>query len=156
MNAKRLLKLADFLDTLPLAKFDFGVIAQQEGKPMRAALRAGKTRCGTVGCAIGWMPAVFPRGLRWDERRYKSYPDVVLRSDPDCIDFAAAATWFGITRSAAEQLFTPGAGYSGLPENATPKQVARHIRKWVRAQLAAPTSRPEEESGYAIANGVTL
>ncbi len=68
MNAKRLLKLADFLDKLPRAKFDFGVIAMQDGKPMLEALKAGKERCGTVACAIGWMPAVFPRSLRWTER----------------------------------------------------------------------------------------
>lgn len=134
MNAKRLLKLAEFLDTMPREKFDFTIIAAQGGKPMRAALRAGKTRCGTVGCAIGWMPAVFPRHLKWSSD-LKSYPDVCLRSDESATDFSAASKFFDISLGDVQREFTPGPleyGYSGLSDDATPKQVARHIRAFVR------------------------
>lgn len=142
MNAKRLLKLADFLDALPRQKFDFGTIAHQNGKPMREALMAGKESCGTVACAVGWMPVVFPRGLKWDEKYAGSeeFPSVVLRQDPDVDNVLAAAAWFAISPYDADLLFVPGdadGGYSGLKNEATPKQVARHIRKWVREQQKA-------------------
>jgi hypothetical protein len=142
MNAKRLLKLADFLDRMPREKFDFAQIVEQRGLPMRKALQAGKTRCGTVGCAIGWMPAAFPRGLRWAGNS-DVFPDVVLRRDESLTDFDAAVEWFGITRAEADVLFVPGAkrwGYSGLRETASAKDVARHIRQWVRAQQKAARS----------------
>lgn len=134
MMTKRLLKLADFLDTLPRQKFNFDRIAEQSGKPMLAALLTGKTRCGTVACAIGWMPAVFPRHLKWssaDELR----PDVHLRADEAMTDFDAASVFFDIAIEEADFLFTPGSldnGWSGLPGHATPKRVARHIRAFVR------------------------
>lgn len=150
MNAvgkKRLLKLADFLDKLPPEKFDFSEIAVQKGKPMREALKAGRTRCGTVGCAIGWMPAAFPRSLRWDETRgwaTRTFPDVCLINEPTRVDFDAAVTFFGITSADAYWLFQPGgwrglyaSEHNGLHNDATPKQVAKHIRKFVREQEKA-------------------
>ena len=44
----RLWKLIRFLQTLPPEKFNFG-----------STIKKGS--CGTVGCAIGWTPAVFPK-----------------------------------------------------------------------------------------------
>lgn len=133
MNAQRLLKLADFLDTLPRAKFDFGVVTHEGGKPMREALKAGKTRCGTVGCAIGWMPAVWPRAVKW---RYftAGLPCVVLAGESYQTAFYTAAKWFDITYEQAAELFHPA--HSSLSESATPKQVARHIRKFVARERA--------------------
>lgn len=144
MNAKRLLKLAEFLDTLPRQKFKFSTVADERGKSMREALKAGKTRCGTVGCALGWAPVVFPRLLRWVEVR-KWFPDdkamyaVCHRSDtrtqvpasqmwPETR--ATAAAVFGLWEADVQFLFQPED--SGLGEDATPKQVARHIRQFVR------------------------
>jgi hypothetical protein len=146
MNARRLLKLADFLAALPREKFDFSQIVEQKGKPMLQALKAGKTRCGTVGCAIGWMPAVFPRHLKWGEdfRGSGTYLGVYFRnSDPESfsgepIDFQVAEQFFGITEDETQWLFLPDY-YSGerdadngLSDSATPKAVARHIRKFVQ------------------------
>jgi hypothetical protein len=124
---KRLLKLADFLDALPREKFDFGVITRVDGKPMREALKAAHERCGTVGCAIGWMPVVFPQLVMWDDDH-----GVVLKSDPWVLDFECAKEVFNLTDYESGRLFMPLA--SGLGRDATPKQVARHIRKFVRAK----------------------
>jgi len=131
MNATRLLKLADFLDQLPRQKFDFARIAHEGHKSMRDALKAGKHRCGTVACAIGWTPVVFPRLVRWVTLNIGSRDlDVCLRSDDDSIDFDAAAQIFDIEYDDACFLFDPGD--SRLGDGATPKQVAKHIRKFVK------------------------
>lgn len=130
MNAKRLLKLADFLDTLPRQKFDYSVFTRQGGKPMREALKAGKTDCGTAGCAVGWMPVVFPRAVCWlDKPTWKSDLTVALRSDHDITHMEVAEQYFGLDEREALCLFDPF--NNDLSPEATPKQVARHIRKFV-------------------------
>lgn len=56
MNTKRLSKLVGFLKDLPEEKFYFGrVITEHENN------------CGTVCCAIGWTPAIFPELVSWEE-----------------------------------------------------------------------------------------
>lgn len=133
MNTKQLLKLADFLDTLPRQKFDFAVVAHQHGKPMRAALKAGKTACGTVACALGWTPAVWPRALRWHPHK-SIVLEIRFKDGMQLSTFDTAALWFDITREATEYLFDPSVNSLW---RATPKRVARHIRRWVRKQQKA-------------------
>lgn len=126
MRADRLLKLADFLDALPEEKFDFATIAKEGGKPMLEALAAGHLKCGTVGCAIGWMPAIWPDELHWTEA-YKGSLDVT--DGKANFNFTAAAEFFEIRPEQADYLFMPG--YSDLDEFATPADVAAHIRRFV-------------------------
>lgn len=150
---RRLLKLADFLSEMPRAKFNFRTIFEQGSKPPLEALAAGEHKCGTVGCAIGWMPAALPSVAKWDY--YKSYNDekkvanVVLREDERLSDFHAAARAFGITQSEAFWLFSPFGGGGqfgasiahGVDGRATPKQVARHIRKFVERYAEVGATR---------------
>ena len=136
MNAtgkRRLLKLADFLSKLPKQKFDFTLFGDERGKPMLDALAAGKTACGTVGCAIGWAPAVFPRSLRWLRSRNRGntavdvgFCDVRTKRD----SFKTAARFFSLTSEEVRYVFSPFEG--PLPETATPKRVAQHIRRFVK------------------------
>lgn len=137
MNEKRLLKLATFLDALPPAKFDFTRIARETGKPMLEALKAGPTECGTVGCAIGWMPAVFPRLTEWVTNAYGL--GVALKRDKTVLNFEAAEAVFGLDSYEAEYLFNPNT--SPLQDWATPKQVGRHIRAFVK-RGCLPTRGP--------------
>lgn len=127
VHKRRLLKLAAFLDTLPRAKFDFSIIARQDGLPFLKALKAGDKACGTVACAVGWMPAVFPRAFRWDTGG-TVYPKNL--SGVTGLDLYAAGQFFGLPDNDINYLFTPDS--SGLREKATPKQVARHIRRYVQ------------------------
>lgn len=124
VHVKRLEKLADFLDTLPRQKFDFGTFGKEEGKPFMEALAAGKHRCGTVACAIGWTPAVFPRLMEWQD----GFP-AMRESGETC--FSAAEELFGIDRDESRWLFNPGPS-NNLDNDATPKQVAKHIRKFLK------------------------
>lgn len=130
MNKKRLLKLADFLHQLPPQKFDYRFVARVGEKPMLKALRDRKGHCGTTACAVGWMPAAFPRLVRWSDHH-----DVFLKGDKRCTgdgNLHAAAHVFDITYYESRYLFLPGLEISGLDGTATAKQVAHHIRAFVK------------------------
>lgn len=130
-GARRLLKLARFLrERVPKEKFDFTVIMQQGENPPLEALKLGAHKCGTVGCAIGWMPAVWPKQLEWD-----TFQCVVIRDDEQNIgaDFRVAREWFRISDTDADYLFMPNWGHS-VGRDATPKAVADHIRRFVKAR----------------------
>lgn len=136
MNAiqeKRLLKLADFLQELPKEKFDFAHIVREEQNSK------GKT-CGTVCCAVGWLPKIFPRHWKWDVCGLgvgAAYVNSRVSSDI-WLWVSNSAEFFGIPREAARLLFTanmlrPWArGCSRLHKSATAKQVATSIRQFIR------------------------
>lgn len=156
---RRLLKLAEFLHDMPRAKFDFRTIFNQGTKPPLEALAAGAHRCGTVGCAIGWMPAALPSVAKWTYMDVSSYgepkklvvADIVLREDEQCSDFRAAERAFGITYDESCWLFSPfggggtfgGSNSHNVGHRATAKQVARHIRKFVERYAEVGAMRNE-------------
>ena len=135
IHAKRLRKLADFLHTMPKEKFDFGTIGLQHGLPPLDALKAGHTRCGTVACAIGWMPAVFPRVCKWSAPTYfHRWLSVLSKKHKRVRDFALAERFFGLSADEALYLFQPDhefEGQRGLSSAASPERVAQHIRRFV-------------------------
>lgn len=116
INAKRLLRLADYLETVPRDHFDMGTWG-------------GKSSCGFSGCAMGW--AVHGRLFRG----LKSASYLGRRACPSfngATGFEAAAELFDITIDQAEEkLFGPHI-------KGTPKQVAKRIRKFVRDNQAPP------------------
>jgi len=152
MNKKRLLKLADFLDSLSKQKFDFGCVANQYGKPMKEALKAGKHACGTVACAIGWTPAVFPRLVKWvnewtygDDIKNATELTVQVKESGANSYIRVGEELFDLTWYESYNLFTPGVLDAG--ENATPKQVAKQIRKFVKdKEKALEREALEQES----------
>lgn len=72
MNKERLLKLADFLETVPDEHFDIGSwrngqVKDEPGAVTDTALVSHA--CGTTGCAVGWacaMPEFQAQGLGFD------------------------------------------------------------------------------------------
>lgn len=137
----RLLKLATFLTQLPPQKFDFGQIAYENEKPMLQALKARKERCGTVACAIGWSPAVFPRLVKWAKLYNGDHAlCVVERTSTDTLgdSFSTAERLFALTFDESRYLFAPyrqrevDGNAKNLTDSATAKEVARHIRRFVR------------------------
>ena len=112
---RRLLRLAAFLDTLPREKFDF----------RRWISEKDSRGCGTVCCAIGWTPVVFPRLARYDADGLS-----VRGQSPG----TGAMELFEMNIDDVLGVFYPRGRYhrnSGLPQSATPTQVANHIRKFV-------------------------
>ena len=119
MNAKRLLKLADFLETVSRKRF---YLAKWVGTTW-----AGKQdlSCGTTGCAMGWAATMsgFRRlGLRLNK---EGIPEISGHEG-----FNAAEFLFDLDDYNAYKLF--GGDSCPLPRTATPKQVASHIRQFVK------------------------
>ena len=109
---KRLLKLADRLDTVPNRKFDLAC-----------------WECSTAACAMGYacrMPAFNKAGLKF----VNSVPTYKGRTG-----FDAAREFFGLSKGdsvfqdEALALFSPT--YNPLGLKATPKKVAKQIRQLV-------------------------
>ena len=138
MNAthkRRLLKLADFLDTVPPKRFDFRywVGSTWKGKE--------DLSCGTTACALGWattMPIFRRLGLRLMRSATQDGSVVLQRNGEDLIASPelAARYVFGLDRSSFRRLFIPTSIFTvlssdQLPGDATAKQVARHIRTFV-------------------------
>lgn len=132
MNAKRLLKLADFLDALPRQKFNYSHFVNQAGKPMREALKAGKHACGTTACAVGWMPAAFPRLVAWRYMGDEAF-GVTLKGleELGLSNFETASRFFDLPYHTISMLFDPGNAENPLGHDATPKQVAKYVRECV-------------------------
>lgn len=121
--AKRLLKLADFLETLPTQCFNYSTYGERAG-------------CGTAGCAIGWacaMPSFKKFGVEiYDPTPARDFSHLHAKVDGAYSSFfGAAVRLFNVTRDQYDKLFIPGftgGDYSGLPGNASPDAVAAHIR----------------------------
>ena len=147
VGCARLHKLANFLDKLPNSHFRFDAICYIFPKSQT-------NKCGTVGCAMGWTPTVFPKLIGVQ----KSYHDHdheltsffmrtgnVNRDKKQDLEYdEAAVKLFGIPGEHARAVFAPGsAGPQGGPElsgGAHPSSVAKRLRayaKWWMKQSAA-------------------
>jgi hypothetical protein len=121
IRTDRLLKLADFLETVPRKAFDISSWVSSKAT-MPEGERPGD--CGFAGCAMGWAAhAKLFRGLTMERGYIIDYP--AYRGFDG---FEAAMTLFSIGDSEATSLFDIG-GYES--RNPTPKTVAKRIRKFV-------------------------
>lgn len=124
MNTKRLLKLADHLESGKLGhkRFNFAQLND-----------TNEPKCGSAGCALGECPIVFPEHWQW---RTGGIPG--LRRGRDTWNtFAGAMAFFRVSQSAVYHLFSPrdqrplDFGGISLSDKATRKQVAANIRSFV-------------------------
>jgi hypothetical protein len=141
-QTRRLNRLASFMETLPEKLFDFNDYLRLGEKPPMDALEAGGG-CGTTACAVGWAPAVFPTLLKWDmESREVCYRGS-KRLDTDYLSresHKTAMDFFGLTDGETVYLFTPRRPWQQdgrLPSDATAKQLAAHIRAFIRDGVPA-------------------
>lgn len=131
---RNLTKLIEFLEKLEPKKFDFRSIVREFKKN-------GHT-CGTVCCAIGWIPAVFPKRARWQATTgWDNEPMVVVRfkGDDGVEDLkGVAAKFFGMNFNTSEGLFVPDSqkqvhlSLRHVSERAKPRTVARMLRKYLK------------------------
>lgn len=147
LHADRLLRLADFIEAIPPCHevlegrhFDFNVIRkEQQVKP----LDGGPPSCGTVACAMGWMPEAFP------EMDIEVMGGYVYRraSGPGVHVSAFAKDFFQIDASESAFLFYPNQfgeqvgeelypGVRRLDVHASGKEVADNIRNFVTYKLS--------------------
>ena len=132
----RLLKLAAHLERGELGHAEFNFAVFNGGKYNRNG-------CGTMGCAIGECPFVWPQEWKFDKnfrnflpvlRSYKGTPKAYLLVESTSY---SALKFFGITYVEFEELFVPGVKItwrsppSSLGINATKEEVAANIREFV-------------------------
>ncbi len=146
MNRERLLRLADFLDTLPPSKFNYGTWADT---------LTPEGTCGTTACALGWaaqMPEFRELGLCLVNSGW-GCPTVCLEEDVSLVGGRAyrfvqteraGMEIFDLKLGEFEYLFLPdqsdGPGedgdpepeYSGLKPTVGPDVVAAHIRDFCK------------------------
>lgn len=141
IHAKRLLKLADFLKALPPQKFDYCSWVGSDWKGKQ------DLSCGTTGCALGWacaMPDFRRLGLKFRKignkrTGYTGFPMVPGKTqDGEGHAGHASRVVFGLSHDQHNLLFMPKPYNppTGPTGDATPKQVAAHIRKFVRRNWA--------------------
>jgi|GEM_PF-4814058 len=126
MNAARLLELADYIVSPKRAfKWDFGYYKED-------------TACGTVACALGHAPALWPDFWGWTTDTPELQPALrdhigLLHGRHGFLDpIECAAEFFDITEDEARDLFMPSSRPGRLPDDATAQEVADSIRRFVK------------------------
>jgi hypothetical protein len=127
-GTERLLRLAEFLEKLPPKKFYFGTWVKE-----------WKNECGTVCCAIGWCPVVFPEHFKWC---YDTTNVLFRRGNDWMIAAWHSEDFFDLTDDEFSHLFHPNAqeqvfGGRKLDERSRPKTVAANIREFVNRKWPA-------------------
>lgn len=126
----RLLKLAKHLESGKLGHDNFSLMEIHAEKVPGV--------CGTVGCAMGEMPFVFPDQFEFAYLS-DSYADLgcgIVKMKGGYMDgwWKDICEFFLITSKEQNHLFyhgKSGNGFDELPSDATPQHVAKHIRAFV-------------------------
>lgn len=135
---KRLLKLAEKLESLPKKRFYYGDWVGEDWRGKK------DLSCGTTACALGWattIPSLRREGLRLFKHDYSNggYVGLIDKKGKETGDeIDAGKKVFGLNSMEVGLLFYPGStalinGHEmeSPDEDATPKQVAKFIRKFV-------------------------
>lgn len=125
---QRLRKLADFLKTLPEAKFDIGDWATKGFNPGNPEA----SQCGSAACAVGWacaMPEFQAEGLHM----HNCTPIYVLEDGSHYQHWYAARFFFGLNFDESQRLFS-GSYYPG--GEAKPSEVAERIETLLTAKYS--------------------
>lgn len=142
---RRLLVLAKKLDATPRARFDFAKWVGDDWKGKQ------DLSCGTTACGLGLaasMPTLRKFGLRLDRVKTGNARVGYVRIfrgeragsvwDAPNVSTRAAAAVFRLDIDEVSRLFIPSDHAGGqLPFRATPKQLARHIRRFVATRTEA-------------------
>ncbi len=134
LHAERLMKLARFLYKLPREKFNYAVVIEGKDIPNDTF------SCGTVGCAIGWTPMVFPERFEWRTLKHRVglFDKADHREMTNGNFVSTAMDFFDLSSSQVQGLFTPGMqdciGMDDMEDNASPKDVAMMIAAFVKKE----------------------
>lgn len=153
----RLLKMADFLETQVSPK-NFNLREFVTTKDGCSSLPANqkvnlnkpkldpKNECGYAACAIGWMPAIFPKSFKWFKIFYTANDLLVRRTYIDNNHYDGCDTWtdaklfLGLSgepcrRNQLTYLFSDSSYH---PSRRGPKSVAARIRQFVNKDGFVP------------------
>lgn len=118
-------KLIAFLRELPPESFYFGNIVDKKDEK----------GCGTVCCAVGWMPMVFPDKVKWTQKY--EIETVALTEQRSGYWEDVPAAIFGITDDLAVDLFTPSCQHRAherlddCDDMASPAEVADMLESYI-------------------------
>jgi len=135
---KLLMRLVRKLRSLPRRRFYYGYWAGWEWTPGQDL-----ETCGTKACALGWattLPSLQKKGLHLSMNQHGTRQVLVkgmsyrYGSNDVSRSIASASRVFGISHDEARSLFIPGVFDNSLSSDATAKQVANHIEKFVAAR----------------------
>jgi hypothetical protein len=128
MQKKRLLKLADLLDTVPVKRFTLRIWATPGFT---------ETDCGTAACACGWATTIFPeltlsQTPGYDKPRLRPALQKEHLTDGEAIE-----RFFGLPISDDFDAFAYLFEVESYPSrNPRPKTVAKRIRHFVETGRA--------------------
>lgn len=158
MKADRLLKLADFIEKVPVRNFNLDTVVGYSkrnvltnvsehtgtGEELKQLVKTGfGFKCDSAACAIGWTPAVFPRLVKWDG-------DAVYLDGVHMPYWSIGMKLFDISMEEADYLFDP----SFYPiDKQGPKSVAKRIRAFVARKKAGKPGVPKPDSFYVSDDG---
>lgn len=136
----RLLKLAKFLEKLNPKNFNFEHIVAEISP---TGPKYSKVNCGTVCCAVGWCPTVFPNTFEWIAEKADSTWGYTYRYTVGDKSLSSTSwediveKFFGVYNSEIDALFLPSnrtAMWNNKPlrSKATGKQVAAAIKRFVK------------------------
>lgn len=136
LHIERLKKMAEFLRELRPAKFRITQMVTGYG------LDESNNICGTICCALGWMPKVFPEDAFWKQRGMYDRPRVRLTETPrTSLDhLQIGSRFFGLDMLETNRLFNSRdqAMETGgiLSKDCTPNDVAAEIEKFLKEKEA--------------------
>lgn len=121
IRINRLQKLHDFLRELKTKSFDFGAWINNYDY---------EKSCGTVCCAIGWLPKIDPKNWKWNE---DEEPSLIDSNGYNCDASSDGQEYFGIDEDLFDHMFIPNSqwrdefGGKELTRHTTAKKVAKNI-----------------------------
>lgn len=128
----RYLNLSRFILDLPPEKWDFGELVTKH----RVKRKPAETVCGTVCCAIGWMPKVDAENWKWElEPNFRSGVSVVGYIDGEWRHFLESAVhYFFMPDQIARAIFAYPHDYE--PDLARRTLKARRTREVLPCDVA--------------------
>jgi hypothetical protein len=142
VHKERLLRLADFLEhELPPEKFSYGDVVRGPDMPRK------EMDCGSVACAIGWCPVIFPDLASYAKARFGPNFYVISKTPSGDTSWSfdeAGMNLFGLSLDESEALFDPfysddsreEMGLEPVDENSSAIEVAANIRAFVKYKEA--------------------
>ena len=88
----------------------------------------GDTKCGTVACAVGWLPAAFPREFKWINKSEWEYINIKSKNS-NLYNEECAKDYFGLDKYECGYLFMPQ-NYN--KKNRNKRYVIQRIRQFVK------------------------
>lgn len=146
IQKKRLARFINFLRKVPRSNFNMEHWIVADGETSQEVICDLKQhKCGTAGCAVGWMPVFNPKVFKYD----MFWNAIVLNENNLILNVDAAIEYFGIKAEVARQIFyyMDEYGEYGYPANhfdtwtdtmvvatekITPKMVASRLAKYLK------------------------